>query len=272
MNNFNFFSPTRIIFGKNKIEDLGNIAARYGKKCMLVTTNKNEPALKDLYVKAINILESANIAVLHFDEVLPNPPIDIIEKAIALANENNIDFLVGLGGGSSIDTAKSISIFHEVDKINWSEAYQKYTSPFTMYEKISSKKIPLIAIPTTAGTGSEVTQAMMVSEYENNEKNCIFHNEAYPEVALIDPTLCLTIPKRLTAATGFDAFCHAFESYLRDEASDITKAFGIIAIKDIINTLPKLVNDLGNYEYRETMSKAACFAGISLANAAATLP
>ena len=272
MNTFQFLMPTRILFGAHTFDQLGAIASGYGKKCMLVTASNQEAALQDTYDNAKSLLSQAGIQVYHFDEVQPNPSTRMIEKAILTVRQENIDFLIAIGGGSSMDTAKAISLFHECASIDWESAYQKYDNPFRHYDKIAQKKLSLIAVPTTAGTGSEVTQAMIVSEYDKNIKNCIFYQDAFPDAAIIDPCLSKSMPAKLTAMTGFDAFCHAFESYFRKEASEISKFFSISAMQGILHSLPKLMQHPENMVLRETMSKSACYAGISLANAAAHLP
>ncbi len=272
MENFNFYNPTKIHFGSNQLDNLYKIVLKYGNRCMLVTTPYSEKVLQPLYNKVLNQLKDNNIFCIHFDQVVPNPTVQSIEKAIKLVKENKIEVIIGLGGGSSIDTAKSIALFYQPDKINWDNVYQTYTSPFAEYEKVSNPVLPLITIPTTSGTGSELTQAMVISDDTNDEKVCIFHDKVFPLESIIDVNLTLTLPSYLTAITGFDAFCHAFESFMRDESSVYTKTIGFKAMSLIIETLPKLLKDLKNIKLRENMSIAEMFAGISLSNAAATVP
>lgn len=271
MSEFVFYQPTRLEFGCKSIERLGTIAKKYGNKCLLVTTTNAEDVLRPLYDRVKSILTEAGVEYVHFDEVVPNPAIQGIEKAIKIVKEENIELVIAVGGGSSMDTAKAISLFHEKEELDWGEIFSKYTSAFAWYESLG-KKLPVIAVPTTAGTGSELTQAMVISDPDQNEKMCIFHQEAFPEVALIDPELTKTLPPYLTAMTGFDAFTHSFESFMRECASDYTKMLGLKSMEIIINTLPKLVKDTANMELREQMSKAASFSGISLSNAAASIP
>ncbi len=271
MENFNFRTPTEIHFGAGMVNTLGEKVSKYGKKCLLVTTSDQEAALKPLYDRVIDILIKCEIEVIHFDEVVPNPTVQSIEKAIGIVKSENISVIVAVGGGSSMDTAKAIAVFHGIEKIDWNYMYDNYTSPFADYESHGTP-LPLITVPTTAGTGSELTQAMIISDETTEDKMCIFHQDAFPLRAVIDSELTATMPARLTALTAFDAFCHAFESYVRKEASPFTRLIGEKSMTTIIETLPKLLNDLGNAEYREMMSLAAMYSGISLANAAATVP
>lgn len=272
MGQFRFYQPTRIHFGAGCLNQVGSIVGKYGKKCMLVTTTNTEDVLRPLYDRVKALLSEAGIQVVHFDKVVPNPTISGIEEAIALVHQEKVEVVLAVGGGSSIDTAKSITLFNGAGKVDWPKVFSTYTDPFAEYESPSPEVLPLVAVPTTAGTGSELTQAMVISDPEHNDKECIFHDKAFAKEAIIDPELMRTLPPRMTAITGFDAFTHSFESYLRDCASPYTRTIGMKAMSLIIETLPKLVKDTGNMELREKMAQAAMFSGISLGNAAATLP
>lgn len=272
MENFNFYQPTRIHFGAGRLQEVGGIVRRYGKTCMLVTTTNEEAVLRPLYDRVKAILAEAGVETVHFDKVVPNPTITGIEEAIALVNRERVDVLLAVGGGSSIDTAKAISLFHGAGKIDWRQVFSSYTDPFATYESPSPTVLPMIAVPTTAGTGSEMTQAMVISDQANNDKACIYHDKAFAKEAVIDPELMRTLPPRMTAITGFDAFTHSFESYLRDCASPYTKTIGMKSMSLIVESLPKLVKDPGNMELRENMALAAMLSGISLGNASATIP
>ena len=272
MESFNFYQPTRVHFGAGRLNEVGQIVKKYGTKCMLVTTTNTEDVLRPLYDRVKGILAEAGVEVVHFDKVVPNPTITGIEEAIDQVNSQGVEVLLAVGGGSSIDTAKSISLFHGVGKVDWQQVFATFTDPFSEYDSPSPSVLPLVAVPTTAGTGSELTQAMVISDPANNDKECIFHDKAFAKEAVIDPELMRTLPPRLTAMTGFDAFTHAFESYLRDCASPYTKTIGLKSMSLIVETLPQLVKDTGNMELREKMALAAMLSGISLGNAAATLP
>jgi alcohol dehydrogenase class IV len=269
---FNFYQPTRIHFGAGRIKEIGKICAKYGDTCLLVTTSKDEAVLRPLYDRVKTYLTEVGLRVIHFDEVIPNPVIEGIEKAITIVHREKVSVILGLGGGSSIDTAKSISLFHGGEKINWQEVFGRYTDPFTEYELPGSKPLPVIAVPTTAGTGSELTQAMVISDPAHDDKECIFHDKIFPTEALIDVELMQTLPSYLTAITGFDAFSHSFESFLREHASPYTQLIGLKAMSLIIEALPALVKDPGNISLREQMGLAEMFGGISLCNAAASMP
>ena len=152
MENFTFYNPTKIHFGSGKLDILGQIVKKYGNTCMLVTTTKKEKVLLPLYEKAHAILQNSGVNVYHFDEAVPNPTVQSIEKAISIVKKKRITVIIGLGGGSSIDTAKSIALFYQPDKIDWNQVYSMYTSPFEEYKALSNPILPLISIPTTSGT------------------------------------------------------------------------------------------------------------------------
>ncbi|MEI3438036.1 MAG: iron-containing alcohol dehydrogenase [Blautia sp.] len=272
MADFMFYQPTRIDFGAGKLEKAGEIVASYGDSCLLVTTTNKEDVLRPLYDRVKKILEKAGIRYVHFDEVVPNPDIRGIAKAIEIVNKEKLQVILAVGGGSSMDTAKSVALFHDAGEIHWKEVFSKYSSPSAVYELPGKSVLPVIAVPTTAGTGSELTQAMIISDQENNDKECVYHQAVFPRVAIIDPELCRTLPPYPTAITGFDAFTHSFESYVRELASPYTMLLGKEAMRTIVQVLPKLVKDTSNMEYRESMSRAAAFSGISLSNASATIP
>ena len=165
-----------------------------------------------------------------------------------------------------------MALFYGAGQVDWQHVFGEYTSPFTEYEPISDPILPVIAVPTTAGTGSELTQAMVISDPDNAQKMCIFHDKVFPRETVIDPEVMRTLPPYMTAATGFDAFSHAFESYMRESSSPYTRLVGLKAMEIIIGTLPKLLADPNDIELREKMALAAMYAGISLGNAAASMP
>ncbi|HXL04375.1 MAG: iron-containing alcohol dehydrogenase [Firmicutes bacterium] len=272
MERFDFHQPTRIHFGAGRLEEIGTVVKKYGDSCLLVTTSMSEKVLAPLYDRIKMLLSEEGIKVYHFDEVVPNPTIGCIEKGIGIVNEHNIPVVLAVGGGSSIDTAKSIALFYKAGQVDWQRVFGEYTSPFAEYEPISDPILPVIAVPTTAGTGSELTQAMVISDPDNAQKMCIFHDKVFPRETVIDPELMRTLPPYMTAVTGFDAFSHAFESYMRESSSPYTRLVGLKAMEIIIGTLPRLLDSPNDIELREKMALAAMFAGISLGNAAASMP
>ncbi|WP_035293251.1 iron-containing alcohol dehydrogenase [Clostridium sp. KNHs214] len=267
--NFNFYQPSKIHFGEGRINELGSTVKKYGNRCLLVTTPM-EPPLDGLFNRVIDILSKSDIEVTHFDEVVPNPSVEVIEKGFKLANENNVEVVVAVGGGSSIDTAKMIALTNGLETIDWEYVFKTYTSPFEHYAPLSPKGLPLVAVSTTSGTGSQVTQAAVISQ--GDAKNTVFHPDNFTKECIIDPELMVTLPPRITASTGFDAFSHAFESYINPRASRFTEIIALEAMELVCNNLSKVLLDGKNMEYRSSLAMADTLAGTSLANSGAAAP
>lgn len=268
---FNFFTPTKLIFGPGKLNDLKEIAPNYGQKCLLVSRPK-KGSLKNTYLRIEKLLNSVDIEVFYFDEIVPNPTLEGINKGVAIAAENKVDFILGVGGGSVMDSAKLIALLYESKGvIDWKAAFSNYNHPFS-FIKSKPSSLPFLAVSTTSGTGSQCTQAAVVSDTKNKEKITLFHLDLFPKAAIIDPELMLTVPDRVTAATGFDAFTHAFESYLGGRTSPLTEQLSLQSIKLVIENLPKAINEPNSIEYRTSLAWADTIAGICLSNGGADIP
>ena len=268
---FNFFTPTKLIFGPGKLNDLKEIAPNYGRKCLIVSRPK-KGSLKNTYLRIEKLLNSVDIEVFYFDEIVPNPTLEGINKGVAIAAENKVDFILGVGGGSVMDSAKLIALLYESKGvIDWKAAFSNYDHPFS-FIKSKPSSLPFLAVSTTSGTGSQCTQAAVVSDTKNKEKITLFHLDLFPKAAIIDPELMLTVPDRVTAATGFDAFTHAFESYLGGRTSPLTEQLSLQSIKLVIENLPKAINEPNSIEYRTSLAWADTIAGICLSNGGADIP
>ena len=268
---FNFFTPTQLIFGSGRLEELKEVAPKYGSKCLLVC-RPLEGSLKLTYQRVENLLNSVNVEVIFFDEIIPNPTIEGIEKGVITAVKNQVDFVLGVGGGSVMDSAKLIALLHNPEGvINWGKALISYDHPFN-YVASKQHTLPFIAVSTTSGTGSQCTQAAVISDNQKKEKITLFHLDLFPKVAIIDPELMTSVPKGVTAATGFDAFTHAFESYLGGRTSPLTKQMSFQAIELVIENLPKAIKEPNNIEYRTQLACADTLAGMCLSNGGADLP
>ena len=268
---FNFFTPTQLIFGSGRLEELKEVAPKYGSKCLLVC-RPLEGSLKLTYQRVENLLNSVNVEVVFFDEIIPNPTIEGIEKGVITAVKNQVDFVLGVGGGSVMDSAKLIALLHDPEGvINWGKALISYDHPFN-YVASKQHTLPFIAVSTTSGTGSQCTQAAVISDNQKKEKITLFHLDLFPKVAIIDPELMTSVPTGVTAATGFDAFTHAFESYLGGRTSPLTKQMSFQAIELVIENLPKAIKEPNNIEYRTQLAWADTLAGMCLSNGGADLP
>ena len=264
---FNYYQPTKIHFGPGRLSELGEIASKYGKRAFMVTTP--DAPLRPLYDRVIKILTNSNIEVIHFDQVEPNPSAEMIEKGFKMLKENPCDFVLAVGGGSSIDTAKTIAFTNGQEKINWDELF-KFSSPYEDYPEYSDSVLPIISIPTTSGTGSQVTQAAVITL--GQEKLTYYHPSLFSKECILDSELTLTLPNRITAATGFDAFTHAFESFINKRASLYSENDSILAMKLVIENLPKALENPKDIEYRKNLSMADTLAGRALANSGAHAP
>lgn len=265
---FQYYQPTRIYFGDEALEKLGVIAVKYGKTCLMVTT-PDEP-LGPLYMRIKEILGKSGIRTLHFDKVQPNPDVEMVEEGFVLMKNQNVDFVLAVGGGSSIDTAKVLAFCNGRDSIEWDYLFSNYHSPYENYEAYSEDELPLLTIPTTSGTGSQVTQAAVISR--GKEKISFYHPHLFSRVCIIAPSLMCTLPRRVTASTGFDAFAHAFESFCNLHASAYSEMDSLAAMKLVIENLPDALARPQDVKVRSCMAQADTLAGRALANAGAGVP
>lgn len=263
---FNYHQTTKIIFGRGEIKRAGEIADEYGERVLLVTTPAANDSLESLYKRTKEILIGKGLEVKHFSGVLPNPTVECITEGADMAKEFKADVIIGLGGGSSIDAAKAISVEATHEGKSWDYLFFKEPQPD------ENKLLPVIAITTTSGTGSHLTQVSVVTNTEERNKSALYNNILYPKEAIVDPELMLTVPKFVTACTGFDVFCHSFESILNPNGGVYIDLIAWEAIRIVLGTLPELVNNLDNTDLREKMAWADTLAGLSIANAGVTLP
>lgn len=254
---FHFYNPVSIFYGASSIAKLKDILA--GSKAVLVTF----PEAKQLgIVKKIQDLLGESLIYVE-DRVTPNPDINEIEK---LYNNfwnkySQADYVIALGGGSVIDTAKALIL--GVDCQSFSGLRDYLVSETDV--QISEAK-QLIAVPTTAGTGSEVTPWATVWDRDNNKKYSLQLEETWAAYGIIDPDLMLTVPASVTLQTGLDALSHAFESIWNVNANPISDVFAVSAIRTIIKTLPQLLDNLGDIELRTEMALGALKAGLAFSN------
>ncbi|MEX6667053.1 iron-containing alcohol dehydrogenase [Pseudomonas sp. W2-17] len=193
-----------------------------------------------------------------FDQVKPEPEISIVEDCTRAFREGGHDGLIGVGGGSAIDVAKGVAAF---------ASHEGPLAELFGVDQVKRKGPPLIAIPTTAGTGSEVTNVAIFSDKQAQLKKGIVSDHLLPDVALVSPLMTLTCPRSVTAASGVDALVHAIEAYLSVNASAITDAIALGAIKLIVKALPKAYANPSNLQAREDMATASLMAGMAFGNA-----
>lgn len=253
--NFDFLMPTELKFGSGKFNDISNIIKGIGLHAFIVT---GKSSMKKLgYTnKLITALADINIKSTVYNNISSSPSLMEVEIGAKKAREVNADFVIGFGGGSVIDAAKAIAA------ISTGETPAK--DYFYKRVEISAATLPIISIPTTAGTGSEMNRSAIIRDPDNNIKDGIRSNYLYPKMAIVDPELTHSLPKKETAETGFDVLTHAIESFVTPKAQPITDAFAIMAIKNILTHLPVVLSDPQNTKSREYISLSSALMGYNL--------
>lgn len=259
MKGFEFYLPVEIIFGLGSVKRVGEVARRFGFKALIVTGKKSAKESGALD-QVLGSLEEVGIReVILFDGVEPNPTDKQVNTASDIAVREKVDFIIGLGGGSSLDVAKAVSIVSSNEGYAWD--YVSYPEGPRLIPFLNR---PVICIPTTAGTGSEVNRYSVISNPIRREKLVISHSLNYPKVAIVDPALTKSMDAKLTAITGIDAFIHALESFTNRAHNPIADDLAIRSIKIIREWLPIAVEDPQNIKAREMMSYAAMLAGMAI--------
>lgn len=256
-----FFVGTKIVFGKNASKQIGEELVNLGSKHVLIVTDKgivNAGLLEGI----VESIKKQGVSYTIFDEVPPNPPREIVNKGIRLFKSEECDSLVAVGGGSSIDAAKAIGIM-----INNDGDIIEYDNSELGGKEFKNPGAPVITIPTTSGTGSEVTQWSVITDEKRNWKSSIGSPLMGAKVALVDPVLTLNLPPAITAATGVDALTHAVEAYTSKAAvagySPITDSLALSAIQLIAKNLRQAYVQGHNYEAREKMMIGSTMAGMA---------
>ncbi|EPZ45405.1 iron-containing alcohol dehydrogenase [Alicyclobacillus acidoterrestris] len=256
-----FRVPQVIYSGRGSLQALSDEAPRFGTKALIVS----DRIMSELgYVRRVEaLLTQAGIACALYAEVNTEPTDTYVAQGLYVLNENDCDLVVAIGGGSCIDTAKAIAVMAVND--GYIGDYMAFRKSFT------EKPIPLIAIPTTAGTGSEVTSVTVITNTKDDIKMMIRQPELIPAVAIVDAELTLSSPPHVTAATGIDALCHAIEAYISRHRQPLTDVLALSAIEKIVNNIGKAYRDGDDLDAREEMSIAAMQAGMAFTNASVCL-
>lgn len=254
---FNYFVPTRIIFGAGKLKELANTRRLPGKKALIVISSGGSMKRQGYLDRVTGYLAEAGIQSAVFDKILPNPVAAHVDEGAALAKQEGCDFVIGLGGGSSIDSAKAIAMMAKNEGEYWD--YLRTGTGKKM--RLSGQALPIVAIPTTAGTGTEANPWAVITKTETNEKIASGADYTFPMLSIVDPELMLSIPPKLTAYQGMDAFFHAVEGYLSTRNNAASDMFALDAVGLITEYLPLAVKDGTNMEARSGMAWASCQAG-----------
>ncbi|PLT32741.1 iron-containing alcohol dehydrogenase [Bacillus sp. V5-8f] len=256
-----FRMPKAVYYGTNSLNQLGEHAAALGKKALIVSDRVME---KIGHVKSCQqLLNQNNIPYIEFLDVNSEPTDVHVAEALELCLREQCEVIVAIGGGSCIDAAKAVAVL--ATNGGYIGDYMGGKTP------IEKDPLPLIAIPTTAGTGSEVTNVTVITNTKDDIKMMIKHPAFLPCVAIVDPTLTISTPPHVTAATGVDALCHAIEAYISRKSQPLTDNMALSAIESIVNYLRRAYENGEDLEAREKMAIASMQAGLAFSNASVTL-
>ena len=253
---FNVYVPTQLYFGCGELQRLGTEKLP-GKKALLVISAGNSMRKYGYLDKVLNQLQQNNIEAIVYDQILPNPIKSHIMEAAALCRREQCDFIIGLGGGATIDSAKGIAIMacNEGD-------YWDYVHGGSGKGRPIKKVLPIVAIPTTAGTGSGADPFAVITNEELQEKISFGCPKTFPTITIVDPVLMVTVPPQLTAFQGFDAFFHATEGFISNRATPLSDLYAQEAIRLLYKYLPVAVADGQNLKARAKIAWASVLAGM----------
>lgn len=251
MVDFNYYMPTKLLFGPGKVSGIGEITKQYGTRALIVT-GKNSTKKTGLLDRVVSYLEKEDIECLIFDKVQSNPLTTTAEEGAIFAKEKGCDVVVALGGGSTIDAAKGIA-FMAVNDGNVTDY---------IFGKAQIGALPIIAVTTTAGTGSEGDGMAVLTNPENNDKKSLKSQFIYPKVSIIDSELMTTLPKHIIAPTGIDVMCHAMEAYVAKNSNPLSEIMALKAIELVSKNLVSVYKNPNDLEAWSNMAFANTLGGM----------
>ena len=252
MKTLNIYNPVKIHFGAGLIGETGKIAKKYSDTALIVT-GKNSMQKTGTLDRLVKILKDAGIAPIIFDGITPNPTTYEIDSAAGIAREKGVGLIIGLGGGSPLDSAKAVAVA------------AKGNIPVWEYLKTPAKEaLPVITVVSTSGTGSEVNRYSVMTNPETKEKPGFGYECMYPKEAVIDPEIMLSMPAYVTAATGFDVFVHIFEAFTGKAKNAFSSAYCMQTFYLLKDNLIKAYNEPNNIEARGNMATASALAGLAI--------
>lgn len=254
---FTYSIPTKILFGPGSFNDLATTPLP-GKKALIVITAGKSMRANGYLDRLIAMLDKQGIGHALFDKILPNPVLRHVHEGAALAREQGCDFVIGLGGGSSIDSAKSIAVMAK----NPGDYWDYISGGSGKGRLLVNGALPIVAIATTAGTGTEADPWTVITKEDTNEKIGFGCAETFPVLSVVDPEMMLTIPAHLTAYQGFDALFHATEGYIANVATPLSDAYALKSIELLAKYLPAAVKDGSDLEARTQVALASTLSGM----------
>ena len=254
---FTYSIPTKILFGPGSFNDLATTPLP-GKKALVVITAGKSMRANGYLDRLIDMLDKQGIGHALFDKILPNPVLRHVHEGAALAREQGCDFVIGLGGGSSIDSAKSIAVMAK----NPGDYWDYISGGSGKGQPLVNGALLIVAIATTAGTGTEADPWTVITKEDTNEKIGFGCAETFPVLSVVDPEMMLTIPAHLTAYQGFDALFHATEGYIANVATPLSDAYALKSIELLAKYLPAAVKDGSDLEARTQVALASTLSGM----------
>ena len=256
---FNFYNPTRIVFGSGKLNTLSEQALP-GKKAMLLISNGKSTKVNGSLDKVKQQLAKEDVAYAVFDKIMENPVKEVVMEGAVFARENGCDFILALGGGAVLDSSKAIAAMATNDGDLWD-----YVNGGTGKGKpLANKGLPIVTIPISSGTGSEINCWGVISNLETKEKIGFGAECLVPVLSIVDPELMKTVPPRYTAYQGFDALFHNTEVMMSSGVNVLSEAVALSAIENIAKYLPRAVKDGNDIEAREHVAYGSTVAGITM--------
>lgn len=256
------YFPRQIESGKNALEKLGDVLASLGIRKALLVMDPFLAQTPSATLDTVKItLQRTGTVFWIYSEFYGEPTTEHVQGALTLCRENEVDGVVAIGGGSAMDIAKAVATLAVHPDLRLSD--------IPSMQRV--QRLPLIAVPTTAGTGSEVTKVMVVTNTKTGVKMNPGHPDLVPDVAILDPTLTLSMPASVTTFTGVDALIHAMEAYVSRMAQPITDSFALTAIQKISRNLYSVIETPDDVSARSDMQLASMFAGLAFSNASTNL-
>ncbi|MFK2825710.1 iron-containing alcohol dehydrogenase [Bacillus sp. B190/17] len=254
--------PRHILVENGAVERLDElVTAKGGSRVFVIIDSFLAHPPVNLHERIAGVLLKKGMESSFFSNYSGEPTTENVEEAVSQLQAFQGDCVIGIGGGSAIDLAKAVAVFGGNDGIGWSEIPQL----------LQLNRLPLLAVPTTAGTGSEATKVMVITDPETNVKMNPGHPQLIPDAAVLDPELTLSLPPNFTVYTGLDALTHAIEGYVSNRASEMTDLFALEAIRKIGQSLSGVYENGKDSDLRKEMILASCYAGIAFSNASTNL-
>ena len=257
--NFDFNSPTKILFGSGKLNELGSQPLP-GKKALLLMSGGKSAKVSGAYDRTLEQLRKAGVEVTEFAKVMENPVKETVMEGAAFAKENGCDFIVALGGGAVLDSAVAVAAM----ATNPGDLWDYVNGGTGKGQPLINPGLPIVAITLTAGTGSEVNCWGVISNLETKEKIGFGYQELTPVLAVVDPELMKTVPAKYTAYQGFDALFHNTEVMMSNGVNILSETIALSAIENIANYLPRAVKDGNDLVAREHIAYGSTMAGIAM--------